>query len=127
MASFVREVLSATKQLREKEDFAGKALRLKRRVDDLKSNLRQNIEARYVEFSASYVEVSTAVGQFEDVLKEIETLEHSISTHFKHGMSENETSEIVRQMKDLRQSVLVGNLARNAFHGLSAAEEHLGM
>ena len=36
MASFVREVLTASGRLGEKEDFGGKALRLKLRVDDLK-------------------------------------------------------------------------------------------
>ena len=36
MASFVREILSATGHLGEKEDFCAKATRLKGRVDELK-------------------------------------------------------------------------------------------
>ena len=36
MASFVREILSATGHLGEKEDLCAKATRLKGRVDELK-------------------------------------------------------------------------------------------
>ena len=48
MASFVREVLSAAGQLSEKEDFNGKALKLKNRVDSLKFQMREKIESRLV-------------------------------------------------------------------------------
>ena len=40
MASFVREILSATGHLGEKEDFCAKATRLKGRVDELKVTFR---------------------------------------------------------------------------------------
>ena len=49
MASFVREVLSAAGQLSEKEDFNGKALKLKNRVDSLKFQMREKIESRLVD------------------------------------------------------------------------------
>ena len=48
MASFVREVLSAAGQLSEKEDFNGKASKLKNRVDSLKFQMREKIESRLV-------------------------------------------------------------------------------
>ena len=63
MASFVREVLSATGKLGEKEDFNAKASRLKSRVDNLIFCMRQKIESRYEEFSASIVEVSSVTAQ----------------------------------------------------------------
>ena len=51
MASFVREVLSAAGQLSEKEDFNGKALKLKNRVDSLKFQMREKIESRLVDLN----------------------------------------------------------------------------
>ena len=54
MASFVQEVLLASGKLNEKEDFNAKACRLKNKVDDLKSSLREKIESRY-EVSSSVV------------------------------------------------------------------------
>ena len=48
MASFVQEVLLASGKLNEKEDFNAKACRLKNKVDDLKSSLKEKIESRYV-------------------------------------------------------------------------------
>ena len=44
MASFVREILSATGHLGEKEDFCAKATRLKGRVDELKVTFDYFIE-----------------------------------------------------------------------------------
>jgi len=47
MASFVREVLSATGRLGEKEDFSGKAARLRCSIDELKVTfLPYNLEIR---------------------------------------------------------------------------------
>ena len=83
MASFVREVLTASGRLGEKEDFGGKASRLKLRVDDLKSNLRERIESRYEDFAASFNDVSIAVVQLENVIHEVEALENSVNTHLK--------------------------------------------
>ena len=39
MASFVREILSATGHLGEKEDLCAKAIRLKGRVNELKASI----------------------------------------------------------------------------------------
>ena len=46
MASFVREVLSATGHLNEKDDLALKALRLQGKIEDLKSGLCDVIAER---------------------------------------------------------------------------------
>jgi hypothetical protein len=45
MASFVREVLSASGRLSEKEDYFGKATRLQNGIDDLK--VLSNLLARF--------------------------------------------------------------------------------
>jgi hypothetical protein len=39
MASFVREILSATGTLDDKEDFAAKAIKIQKKLTDLKSQL----------------------------------------------------------------------------------------
>lgn len=101
MASFVREVLSATGRLGEKEDFSGKASRLKDRVDDLKSNLCSRIDSKYEDFIDSFDEVSTAVVQLETIIRDVDALENTVNTHLKAGLIEadREASEIFRQLK----------------------------
>ena len=127
MASFVREVLSATGRLGEKENFSGKAARLQNRVDDLKSNLRERIVSRYEDFSGSFAEVSTAVLQLEDVIKEVESLEQAIGTHLKPSLAEanRETLEISRQLRDLSHSVQMANLTKSCYEALEDASELL--
>ena len=63
MASFVREVLSAAGQLSEKEDFNGKALKLKNRVDSLKFQMREKIESRLVDLIVLIYEKLVKFGQ----------------------------------------------------------------
>lgn len=63
MASFVREVLSAAGQLSEKEDFNGKALKLKNRVDSLKFQMREKIESRLVDLIVFIYEKLVKFGQ----------------------------------------------------------------
>ena len=63
MASFVREVLSAAGQLSEKEDFNGKALKLKNRVDSLKFQMREKIESRLVNLIVFIYEKLVKFGQ----------------------------------------------------------------
>ena len=127
MASFVREVLSATGRLGEKEDFGGKAARLKLRVDDLKANLRVGIESRYEDFSVSFAEVSTAVAQLENILHEVEALENAVNTHLKPNLTDvgKEAAEISKQLKDLSHSVQVANLIRQLYVDTEKANELL--
>ena len=127
MASFVREVLTASGRLGEKEDFGGKASRLKLRVDDLKSNLRERIESRYDDFTASFNDVSIAVVQLENVIHEVEVLENSVNTHLKPNLAEagREATEVSRQLKELSHSVQMANLTRKLFEDIETANEHL--
>ena len=127
MASFVREVLTASGRLGEKEDFGGKASRLKLRVDDLKSNLRERIESRYEDFAASFNDVSIAVVQLENVIHEVEALENSVNTHLKPNLADagREATEVSRQLKELSHSVQMANLTRKLFEDIEAANDHL--
>ena len=51
MASFVREVLSATGTLGDKQDFPEKIVKIKKKLHDLKSQLESHIDSRYCDFS----------------------------------------------------------------------------
>ena len=78
--------------------------------------------SRYEDFSASFVEVSTSVNQLEDVLKDIDALEHSINTHIKAGLIEiGRDSSISRQLEELTQSVRLAKLTKMAFENVEEA------
>ena len=68
------------------------------------------------------VEVSTTVNQLEDVLKDIDALEHSINSHIKAGLIEiGRDSSISRQLDELTQSVRLANLTKIAFENVEEA------
>ena len=78
--------------------------------------------SRYEDFSASFVEVSTSVNQLEDVLKDIDALEHSINSHIKAGLIEiGRDSSISRQLEELTQSVRLAKLTKMAFENVEEA------
>lgn len=54
MASFVREVLSATGTLGDKQDFPEKIVRIKKKLHDLKAQLEAHIDSRYCDFSTRF-------------------------------------------------------------------------
>ena len=81
-----------------------------------------SFNSRYEDFSASFVEVSTSVNQLEDVLKDIDALEHSINTHIKAGLIEiGRDSSISRQLEELTQSVRLAKLTKMAFENVEEA------
>ena len=62
MASFVREVLSATGTLGDKEDFPGKILKIQKKLHDLKSSLQTHIDSRYADYVILlYIRVSVVL------------------------------------------------------------------
>ena len=68
------------------------------------------------------VEVSTTVNQLEDVLKDIDALEHSINSHIKAGLIEiGRDSSISRQLEELTQSVRLAKLTKMAFENVEEA------
>ena len=54
MASFVREVLSATGTLGDKQDFPEKIVKIKKKLHDLKTQLEAHISSRYCDFSTRF-------------------------------------------------------------------------
>ena len=54
MASFVREVLSATGTLGDKQDFPEKIVKIKKKLHDLKAQLEAHIDSRYSDFSTRF-------------------------------------------------------------------------
>ena len=54
MASFVREVLSATGTLGDKQDFPEKIVKIKKKLYDLKAQLEAHIASRYCDFSTRF-------------------------------------------------------------------------
>ena len=88
MASFVREVLSAAGTLDEKEDFAGKASKIQKKLTDLKSQLAVRLEKRHGEYGggSGVVLASSAAdvtGQMERISAEIQSLDATINKHFR--------------------------------------------
>lgn len=131
MTSFVQEVLAASGRSsgEKKDDFSLRATKLKNRVDELKFSLRERIESRYEDFSASFFEVSTTVNQLEDILRDIDNLEQSINFRIKAGLVEagRDSMIISKQLKDLSNSVELTNLTRNSFEDLEKATNFLGI
>jgi hypothetical protein len=66
MASFVREVLSATGTLGDKEDFPGKILKIQKKLHDLKSSLQTHIDSRYADFATNLNDASSITAQMEE-------------------------------------------------------------
>ena len=67
MASFVREVLSATGTLGEKEDFPGKILKIQKKLHDLKTSLMVHIDNKYSNFSSNLNEASNVTNQMKEL------------------------------------------------------------
>ena len=84
MASFVREVLSAAGTLDEKEDFAAKAIKIEKKLSDLKCQLGVQIEKRYGNYSLALSSPATISTQMERVYEEIQNLDASINKHFRY-------------------------------------------
>ena len=91
-------------------------------------SLRERIESRYEDFSASFFEVSTTVNQLEDILRDVDNLEQSINFRIKAGLVEagKDSMIISKQLKDLSNSVQLTNLTRNSFEDLEKATDYLG-
>ena len=83
MASFVREVLSAAGTLDEKEDFAAKAVKIQKKLTDLKCQLAVGIEKKYGNYGSTLSSPGDVVGQMQRVAQEIEALDATINKHFR--------------------------------------------
>ena len=125
MASFVREVLSATGHLGEKDDLAAKIHRLSSRIDELKSGLGSKISSRYDDFNCSFVEVSTSVDQLESVICESEALENTVNHMVRPGLQEasKDVQEVLSQLGQLSETVQNANLIKNSYADMEKINE----
>ena len=79
MASFVRQVLSATGTLGEKEDFPGKIMKIQKKLHDLKTSLMVHIDNKYSNFSSNLNDAANVTNQMNELNVEIETLNNNIA------------------------------------------------
>jgi hypothetical protein len=110
MASFVREVLSAAGTLGEKEDLAGKMVKIRKKLLDLKSQLQSHIEARYGSFSSSLAATSLIASQLERLREEVQQLETTIGKHYKTELvgCNQELHELNSALQELTLTLQVG-------------------
>ena len=109
MASFVREVLSAAGTLGDKEDLAGKMIRIRKKLLDLKSQLQSHIEARYGSFSSSLAATSLIASQLERLREEVQQLDATIGKHYKAELigCHQELSELNSALQELSLTLQV--------------------
>ena len=83
MASFIREVLSATGTLGENLNFPSKIGKIQKKLEDLKSSLLVHIDTKYTKFSSNIGNVNALTENLKDLSDEIETLHNSFNNHLK--------------------------------------------
>jgi len=109
MASFVREVLSATGTLGDKEDFSDKISKIQKKLHDLKSALQNHIDNRYGNFATNLNDASSLTSQMENMAMEIETLNNSINNQMKMqlGHCSKELTQLNTQIQELSLTLQV--------------------
>ena len=141
MTSFVREILSASGKLGDKEDLHGKTERIRKRLQDLKTGtcpishfqspilisfffkfifpgMRVEVESQYADYVSSFSEMSKLSHDLESAVAEVEALNVSFKTHLAPAVADQgrETRELVAKLHELTASVQV----RVHFPGLGA-------
>ena len=109
MASFVREVLSATGTLGEIGNFPGKIGKIQKKLADLKSALLVHIDSKYTKFSTNLSDANSLTNQMQDLSLEIETLNNSINNHLKTqlGDSNKELLQLTNEIQELSLTLQV--------------------
>ena len=108
MASFIREVLSATGTLGENLNFPSKIGKIQKKLEDLKSSLLVHIDTK---FSLNIGNVNALTENLKDLSDEIETLQNSINNHLKTqlGESNKELLELTNEIQELSLTLQVVN------------------
>ena len=109
MASFIREVLSATGTLGENLNFPSKIGKIQKKLEDLKSLLLVHIDTKYTKFSLNIGNVNALTENLKDLSDEIETLHNSINNHLKTqlGESNKELLELTNEIQELSLTLQV--------------------
>ena len=127
MASFVREVLSATGTLGAKEDFPGKISKIQKKLHDLKSSLQTRINSKYSDFSTNLNDASSITVQMEELSKEIETINNNINSHLKTQANDcnKELLDLTNQIQEISISLHVVNKIKVCYDVLEEGNENM--
>lgn len=127
MASFVREVLSATGTLGAKEDFPGKISKIQKKLHDLKSSLQTRINSKYSDFSTNLNDASSITVQMEELSKEIETINNNINSHLKTQANDcnKELLDLTNQIQEISISLHVVNKIKVCYDALEEGNENM--
>jgi len=127
MASFVREVLSATGHLNEKDDLALKALRINDRIEELKSGLCDVIAERYDDLGGSFADSSATLAQLEAVFKEADAHKNAVNHVVRPGIQESskELTDIIDHLSQLSESVQNAKIVKNAYLDMERINEKI--
>jgi GTP cyclohydrolase I len=114
MTSFVREILSASGRLGEKEDLSTKTARLQKKLDEMKAEMRKDMENRYEEYISSFQEASELSNELNATVKEVETLTNTIKNHLLPDVAEasKDTEVLLGQLHELSATVKVCRRSR---------------
>jgi len=125
MASFVREVLSATGTLGDKENFPGKIVKIQKKLHDLKSTLQNHIHSKYTKFATNLNDASSITAQMEDLHQEIETINNNINNHLKPdvGNSNQELIQLTEQIHELNLTLQTVNKIKMCYEAIEEGNE----
>ena len=125
MASFVREVLSATGTLGEIGNFPGKIGKIQKKLADLKSALLVHIDSKYTKFSTNLSDANSLTNQMQDLSLEIETLNNSINNHLKTqlGDSNKELLQLTNEIQELSLTLQVVNKIKSCYDAIEDGHE----
>ena len=128
MASFVREVLSATGTLGEIGNFPGKIGKIQKKLQDLKSALLVHIDTKYTKFSSNLNDASSLTTQMEELSLEIETLNNSINNHLKTQLGDcnKELLQLTNEMQELSLTLQVVNKIKVCYDAIEDGNEFAG-
>ena len=127
MASFVREVLSATGTLGEIGNFPGKIGKIQKKLQDLKSGLLVHIDSKYSKFSSQLNEACSLTTQMEELSVEIETLNNSINNHMRTqlGDSNKELLQLTEDIQELSLTLQIVNRIKTCYDAMEEGNEFL--
>ena len=125
MASFIREVLSATGTLGENLNFPSKIGKIQKKLEDLKSSLLVHIDTKYTKFSSNIGNVNALTENLKDLSDEIETLQNSINNHLKTqlGESNKELLELTNEIQELSLTLQVVNNIKVCYDAIEDGHE----
>ena len=125
MASFVREVLSATGTLGDKEDFPDKILKIKKKLHDLKSQLEVHIDSRYSDFSTKLDGANRITANMESLEEDILAIDTNIKKHLKAqiGDCNKELLELTQQIQELHLSLQIVTKIRKCYEAIEEGNQ----